>query len=164
MAKQRNPPNSEIRQIAKSAKQRVLRFKAQSSQVCIKRKMTKRAIVAEGSRKAAKTHAGRERCDRCQKAVFENQVTRGVNGRVRHLDCWPAYKRLQEQTMASAIASRYSDLSALLRTFDMETEALREREACLKAVNCVSKGVRDALMRTCGGQEVSVALALANGM
>jgi hypothetical protein len=120
----------------------------------------KRAALALGTT----TPGGKPRCDRCRKAIFENQISREVNGRIRHRDCWPAHKVLENQwlhewaiirddPMRNTNGTYYNEsFNAYLKKWDQ----LIEKEFMMKAVNCVSKGVREALHRT---NEVGLALS-----
>jgi len=135
--------------------------------------MPKRAASATGrAPKFAKfTPGGKPRCDRCYKVVHAIQNSEEVNGRSRHWDCWPAFKELHNEWWAAWEAIRADPVrntgtghyKEALDKFIEKKGQLIYKEFVMKAVNCVSKGVRDALLRTSGvGLEVNVALALAD--
>ena len=115
--------------------------------------MSKRSAAASaGSRKAAKTPAGRDRCDRCGKAIFGSQVQEEVNGRCRHADCWPAYKQRRavffaRLNLCSSVPEFPFTTLAVVQQFNREVDQLIEREALMRALNCVSKMVRFELLR-----------------
>jgi len=125
--------------------------------------MPKRAAAVAGPRKAAKTLAGRDRCDRCHKAIFETQRSSEVNGRRRHQDCWPGYNQAVARWEASWRATLPSHALALelYKRFASELDALREREASMKALNCVSKAVRLELLGLHTSSWPSLALVMA---
>ena len=126
--------------------------------------MPKRVAAAAGPRKAAKTPAVRGRCDRCCKAIYESQRSSDVNGRRRHQDCWPGYKHaLARWEASSPPGSSYVLNLALYKRFALELDALREREAEMKALNCVSKAVRLELLALPDSVWPSLALAYQNG-
>ena len=128
--------------------------------------MSKRSAAASaGSRKAAKTPAGRDRCDRCGKAIFGSQVQEEVNGRCRHADCWPAYKQRRAVFFARLnLCSSYPEFPfttiAVVQQFNREVDQLIEREALMRALNCVSKMVRFELLRLPNSSWPVLALAL----
>jgi hypothetical protein len=119
----------------------------------------KRAALALGTT----TPGGKPRCDRCRKAVLENQIQEPVNGRIRHRSCWPESVKLHTELsfcMRRAVMA-YLDrdnvyMEVLINYFVEKKLQLIEKEFVMKAVNCVSKGVRDALLRT---NEVGLALS-----
>jgi hypothetical protein len=121
------------------------------------------AAAAAGPRKAAKTPAGRDRCDRCRKAIYESQRSSEVNGRCRHQDCWPGYWQCVARFDArlQVGAPSHARFLATYKSFAFELDALREREAEMKALNCVSKAVRLELLALPNSVWPSLALALA---
>jgi hypothetical protein len=137
--------------------------------------MGRATMAAEPPRSAlaATTRTGKHRCDICRKVIFKKDSTPfAVNGRFRHRQCWPALWKT-----AKTIGFGGHDWGAALQALETERPHtalnaaqlqpvynLIDREQMMKAVNCVSKGVRDSLLRN-GGQidRVSAALALANG-
>jgi hypothetical protein len=143
--------------------------------------MPKRAAAAAGrAPKLAKfTAGGKPRCDRCYKVVYAIQIREEVNGRIRHWECWPAFMKASREWWAACDAIRADPVrntgtghyKEAVDKFIEKKRQLIYKEFVMKAVNCVSKGVRDALLRTSGaglensvgaGLEVNVALALAD--
>ena len=45
-------------------------------------------------------------CDRCHQVVYETQMSEKVNGRTRHVECWPAYMKLDREWEAAFAAFR----------------------------------------------------------
>jgi hypothetical protein len=121
-------------------------------------RVPKRAALALGTT----TPGGKPRCDRCRKAVFENQIQEDVNGHVRHRSCWPEIVKLHTELSLDirravmAYLSTDAYMQTLVNNFVGKKIQLIEKEFLMKAVNCVSKGVREALLRT---NEVGLALS-----
>ena len=100
--------------------------------------------------KARHTPAGRERCDICQKAIYQTQNCEKVNGRIRHWLCWPGYLKLHRKWRArfSAIQADPARQLWAMINFNQKVQQLKDFEWLMKAVNCTSKAVRDELLRS----------------
>jgi len=134
--------------------------------------MPKGAAAAAGrAPKVAKvTPEGEPRCDRLLQVVYENQCSELVNGRSRHWDCWPAYVKLNHEWWAAweAIRADYvrnkgtTYYKEALAEFSEKLHWLIDKDSVLKAVNGISKGMRDELLRTSGmGLQTNIAMVLA---
>ena len=150
--------------------------------------MPKRAASATGrAPKFAKfTSGGKPRCDRCYKSNYAKSMLE-VNGRKRHRACWPALSKIVwEERGYTVNGKQYFEINqpdrddwyllniprpfgeiVMDRSFhDQRCKKIFElmnKEFMMKAVNCVSRRVRDALLRTSGAElRVNVALALAD--
>ena len=148
--------------------------------------MPKRAAteIARGKPKAAKTAAGKDRCDLCYQSHYARQML-FVNGRMRHSFCWPALRKIVwERTFYTVKGKQYVEINQpdgedwklvrIQRRFgevkvdysyhDQRCKKIFElmnKEWMMKQVNCTSKAVRVELIQTAGAsQYVNVALAL----
>ena len=114
-------------------------------------------LLFQNRKKAKFTATGKPICDRCHKVVYEGHLNEWVNGRYRHRECWPAF-------MAAYRSFQVASYSHWDRALDKLAETgmnLRRKEYIMRQVNCVSKGVRDALMhRDRATPTICVALAL----
>jgi len=138
--------------------------------------------IARGKPKAAKTAAGKDRCDLCYQSHYAREML-FVNGRKRHRLCWPALRKIVwERTFYTVNGKQYVEihwpdrddwqLLKIERPFgEVKVDRsdrcnkifeLMNKEWMMKQVNCVSKAVRAELIQTAGAsQYVNVALALA---
>ena len=101
-----------------------------------------------------KTPGGRDRCDICRRAVFENCKSYLVNNRYRHEHCWPAMQREAGKFLQARNAP---ELLGAICNYQKRERELAQYESEMKSVELCSKQVRDALLKT-----KNIGLALAN--
>ena len=110
-------------------------------------------LLFQKRKKAKFTAAGKPICDRCYKVVYNNQNSEVVNDRHRHWECWPSYMAANRVWREATWDSRpvlpmreYKKFfRATLDEFNSTVQQLKDKEYIMKQINCVSKGVREAL-------------------
>ena len=120
-----------------------------------KRVADNQLLLFQNQKKAKVTATGKPICDRCHKVIYKSHLCEWVNGRYRHRECWPAF------------VAAYGSFGRLgkaflnaLGEFGEAVQQLKDKEYIMRQVNCVSRGVREAMMHRDRAQP-TICLALA---
>ena len=131
-----------------------------------KRLADNQLLLFQGRKKAKFTATGKPICDRCHKVIYEIPIR--IMDRYRHENCWPAYWEQLEryyETLSSAPLmprGQYKIFQQATKAALVSTlQQLKDKECIMRRVNCVSRGVRDAMMyRDRAKWTICLALAL----
>ena len=127
-----------------------------------KRVADNQLLLFESQKKAKFSATGKPICDRCHKVIYEGNFSEKINDRHRHLDCWPAYVTVFRAwcVVSNSFHRRTKLFYDALDKFQSEKQQLKDKEYIMKQVNCVSKGVREAMIHRDRAQP-TICLALA---
>ena len=123
-------------------------------------------LLFQGRKKAKFTVTGKPICDQCHNVIYEGQCS--IMDRYRHVKCWPAYLEQLERWRATLLSAPMMPRGQY-KIFQQATKAalvstlqqLKDKECIMRQVNCVSRGVRDAMMyRDRAKWTICLALAL----
>ena len=127
-----------------------------------KRLADNQLLLFQSQKKAKVTATGKPICDRCHKVIYEHDFSERINDRHRHVKCWPAYMAAFRAWCAASDSLRRKKklFYDALDKFHSEKQHLKDKEYIMKQINCVSKGVREALLHRDRAQP-TICLALA---